>query len=103
LEQFAYNQRLGIRELHLTKEWRTYSLEEQQEILMHWEQVRGSIPERIKVFETVINQKQNLLYEEENFNISCILNSEIAELASAINDLWLLYRMDQSVEKKAHQ
>lgn len=69
---------------------------------MQWEQVRGNIPERIKEVETLINQKQYQLFEEEDFNISCIINSEIAELASVINDLWLLYRMDQSVERKNH-
>lgn len=67
---------------------------------MQWEQVRGNIPERIKEVETLINQKQYQLFEEEDFNISCIINSEIAELASVINDLWLLYRMEQSVERK---
>lgn len=70
---------------------------------MQWEQVRGNIPERIKEVETLINQKQYQLFEEEDFNISCIINSEIAELASVINDLWLLYRMvewiSQSKEK----
>lgn len=102
MKEFTYNQRLGITEPCLKKEWRTYSLENQQEILMQWEQVRGNIPERIKEVETLINQKQYQLFEEEDFNISCIINSEIAELASVINDLWLLYRMDQSVERKNH-
>ncbi|OQP01541.1 hypothetical protein B1689_04345, partial [Geobacillus sp. 44C] len=43
------------------------------------------------------------LSDENDFERSCRLNSEIAELASIINDLWIWYRMNQTVSMRAHQ
>jgi hypothetical protein len=79
-----------------------YSLETQEEILLYWEQVRGSIPDRISDLEIQINQKQALLSNESNFPRSCNLNTEIADLASIINDLWLWYRSNEVHSTKAH-
>jgi hypothetical protein len=102
-EHFTFDQRLGISIPNLNMEWAQYSEETQQDILFHWEQIRGSIPDRIAELENMINQKQAQLSEESNFKISCELNSEIAELASIINDLWLWYRANQTMEDKMHQ
>ncbi|MEH7252480.1 hypothetical protein V7111_10190 [Neobacillus niacini] len=102
-EHFTYNQRLGISIPNLETEWARISAETQQAILFHWEQIRGSIPDRIADLEKIINQKQAQLSDESNFKISCKLNSEIAELASIINDLWLWYRANQTVSEKMHQ
>jgi gas vesicle protein len=94
---FKMDKRLGIPLPQLDLEWKQYSKETQQEILMEWEKTRGKIPDRIKELEKNINSKQEQLNNEGNFERSCILNSEIAELASIINDLWLWYRMNQHV------
>ncbi|MEH7176494.1 hypothetical protein [Neobacillus vireti] len=102
-EHFSFDQRLGIPIPNLTMEWAQLSDETQHAILFHWEKIRGSIPDRIADLEKMINQKQAQLSEESNFKTSCELNSEIAELASIINDLWLWYRANQTVSDKMHQ
>lgn len=102
-EYFSFDQRLGIPIPNLKVEWTEYSEKTQQAILFHWEQIRGSIPDRIAELENLINQKQAQLSDESNFKTSCVLNSEIAELASIINDLWLWYRANQTMADKMHQ
>ncbi|WP_019242908.1 MULTISPECIES: hypothetical protein [Bacillus] len=99
---FTYDNRLGIHIPNLTREWDDYIKEEQLIILSQWESIRGSIPDRIKYLESQINQKQQQLDNEENFPLSCQLNSDIAELASIINDLWIWYRTHQGVSEKKH-
>ncbi|WP_340371839.1 hypothetical protein [Peribacillus sp. FSL E2-0218] len=101
-ELFTYDERLGIDIPDLNLEWDEYTKGEQQQILVHWENIRGSIPDRIKELETTINRKQNQLSDESDFASSCQLNSEIADLASIINDLWLWYRANQGVSEKMH-
>ena len=97
VECLSFNQRLGILIPDLQKDWELYSTEQQQQILFEWEQIRGNIPDRIKQLEQLINERQEELNIEENFERSCLLNSTIAELASIINDLWLFYRTQQDV------
>ncbi|MFE4704619.1 MULTISPECIES: hypothetical protein [Peribacillus] len=101
-ELFIHDERLGIPIPDLNLEWDEYTKGEQQQILVHWENIRGSIPDRIKELESTINRKQFRLSDESNFAKSCQLNSEIAELASIINDLWLWYRANQGVTEKMH-
>ncbi|WP_071460382.1 hypothetical protein [Bacillus massilinigeriensis] len=100
---FKHDKRLGIPVPDLLQEWEAYSSSTQDYILFHWERIRGSIPDRIAALEHVINQKQAQLDEEMNFKRSCELNSEIAELASVINELWLWYRTNQDISGKAHR
>ncbi|MGM9986131.1 MAG: radical SAM protein [Bacillaceae bacterium] len=100
---FSYDQRLGIDIPTDTLNWSSLTVIQKEKILMQWEQIRGTIPDRIKELEMTINKKQEQLNNEVNFTISCELNSEIAELASVINDLWLWYRVQQDVEVKMHQ
>ncbi|MDQ1144754.1 hypothetical protein QE429_001581 [Bacillus sp. SORGH_AS 510] len=101
-DYFSFNQRLGISLPDITVEWEQYSKEVQQDILFHWENIRGSIPDRIAELEDEINYKQAQLSDENDFTRSCELNQEIAELASIINDLWLWYRANQTLSTKAH-
>ena len=101
-EYFSFDHRLGIHLPNLEVEWDHYGMETQQYILFKWEQIRGSIPDRIYELEDIINKKQAQLSNESNFPRSCELNSEIAALASIINDLWLWYRADQNLSAKAH-
>lgn len=102
-QYFHYNDRLGIQLPTLDEEWDSLSGDIQQSILLHWEKVRGTIPDRIFSLEKIINRKQAQLSNEFDFELSCQLNSEIAELASAINDLWLWFRIDQDISEKVHQ
>lgn len=99
---FMLDDRLGIPLPNLTKTWEDYSIREQQDIIVSWESIRGRIPDRIAELETMINSKLHELGEENNFDRSCTLNSEISELASIINELWLWYRMNQNVSEKVH-
>ncbi|MFP7299502.1 hypothetical protein [Neobacillus niacini] len=101
-EYFSFDHRLGISVPNIDMEWALYSDETQQAILFHWEKIRGSIPDRIAELENIINYKQAQLSNENDFKVSCKLNSEIAELASIINDLWLWYRANQTVSEKMH-
>ena len=99
---FKYDERLDILIPHLEKDFSDYTPRIQDAILTQWEQIRGTIPERIKCMEEKINHKLDLLNDEDDFEISCHLNFEIAELASTINDLWIWYRTDQSITGKIH-
>ncbi len=103
MEHFSFDERLGISIPDLTLEWDEYNKETQQYILLHWERIRGSIPDRIAELEQEINFKQAKLSDESDFPRSCKLNTEIADLASIINDLWLWYRANQTVSTKVHQ
>lgn len=93
---FYFDDRLGIMLPVLDFELDHLHRDTQHSILFQWEQIRGSIPDRIADLEQNINQKQALLQEESNFLVSCHLNEEIAELASVINDLWIWYRTNES-------
>ena len=102
MEFFSHNERLGISIPSFDREWEQYPKNIQQSILYEWEKIRGRIPDRIAELEEVINIKQAQLSDEGNFLKSCELNSEISELASIINDLWLWYRTNQNISEKAH-
>lgn len=99
---FKYDERLGISIPKLEKSWDDYSIDEQQDIIVTWEKIRGRIPDRISELEGIINYKQAELNDENDFPRSCLLNSEISDLASVINDLWLWYRTNQDVTTKVH-
>lgn len=99
---FTMNERLGIPLPNLSIPWELLDFQDQTAILDTWENIRGRIPDRIFALEQIIIHKQNELYEEEDFEASCHLNSEIAELASRINDLNLWYRTQQDMDVKIH-
>lgn len=101
-EFFEYNRRLGIYVPSIEKEWQNYDSSVQTEILYKWEQIKGTIPDRIAELEKTITQKQEQLNDEGDFEKSCTLNYQIAELASIINDLWLWFRSDQELSAKMH-
>ena len=102
-QYFNYDERLGINLPSLYNDWEDYPFMEQQQILTHWEAIRGNIPDRIQYLEKHINAKQEELNNENDFLKSCDLNSEIATLASIINDLWIWFRSNQTVtEAKMH-
>ncbi|MDD9265701.1 hypothetical protein ACFPES_01515 [Paenibacillus sp. GCM10023248] len=99
---FQYDARLGIETPALEHDWETYPADIRVDILFQWEQIRGTIPDRILKLESSIIVKQNQLDQEDDFLTSCRLNSEIADLASIINDLHLWFRINQDLESKTH-
>ena len=95
---FVLDERLGIRLPRLNLEWEEYTADERNDILLIWEEIRAKIPDRVIALEAIINRKQTQLSREENFNMCCCLNLEIAELASIINDLNIWFRVQQDFE-----
>ncbi|WP_100405109.1 hypothetical protein [Bacillus solitudinis] len=95
--EFVYNDRLGISLPQLYVTWEELDTVSQAKILAEWEDIRGRIPERVIETEKKINQTLASLTQESDFNRSCELNHEMAELASIINDLWIWFRIDPSV------
>ncbi len=101
---FKYDERLNIELPQLQLEWSVYSSKEREAIVTRWEYIRGTIPDKIKCFEQLINIKQEQLNKESHFPTSCSLNWEIAELASRINDLHLWFRKNQEIDEgKSHR
>jgi hypothetical protein len=94
---FISDNRLGISLPNLPKNMEEYTITTQEQILLHWEEIRGKIPDRIADIESEIDTKQHSLNTEEDFPTSCLINEEIADLASIINDLWLWFRVDQHI------
>ncbi|UFJ42976.1 hypothetical protein LOK74_10975 [Brevibacillus humidisoli] len=93
--EFVHDDRLGIRLPMLYHDWDEYTAEERADMLFTWEEIRAKIPDRIMHLESIIAKKQQQLAEEEDFGHCCRLNSEIAELASIINDLNIWFRVQQ--------
>ncbi|TVY04104.1 hypothetical protein [Cohnella terricola] len=100
---FVFSERLGIEIPSLQCDWDELDSGSQTVILTRWELIRGSIPDRIMGFEAVIRVKQQLLFEEDDFTRSCLLNGEIADLASRINDLNIWFRAQQELNGDAKQ
>jgi hypothetical protein len=100
--QFEFNKRLGISLPVLDKDWDQYSSNEQSQILYEWEEHRSDIPARVKQVEKIIEKKQHALNDEDNFIRSCELNSEISQLASAINDLNIWFRIQEETNTRIH-
>ncbi|MED4602491.1 hypothetical protein P9314_17635 [Paenibacillus validus] len=98
---FVWDERLGIPLPQLKKDFEDYSKREQAELLLRWEEIRGTIPDRVKQIERIIIVKQDQLNVEDDFATSCRLNSEIAELASTINELHLWFRVNQDMDARA--
>jgi len=99
---FAWNERLHISLPVLQYDWNCYSMSQQADIIAQWESIRGAIPQQIFAFESIINRKQEQLFEEDDFERSCELNYEIADYASRINDLHLWYRLNQELDSRRH-
>ncbi|MEK8126358.1 hypothetical protein WMW72_00360 [Paenibacillus filicis] len=98
---FVWDGRLGILVPQFPREFESYTDAEQAAILLRWEEIRGTIPDRVKQIEQVIIVKQEQLNVEDDFVTSCRLNSEIADLASTINELHLWFRVNQDMDVRA--
>ncbi|MFC4599968.1 hypothetical protein [Cohnella hongkongensis] len=99
--QFVYSERHGIALPNLQSGWDALTPERQAAIVSRWEMIRGAIPDRIHRLEEAIRAKQAQLFEEEDFARSCLINDEIADLASRINDLNIWFRTRQELEPQA--
>jgi hypothetical protein len=97
--QFAWNERLGIAVPALNRDWEQMSRSEQTSVLAVWETIRGTIPDHVKRFEEQITVKQDKLFDEDDFAVSCRLNADIAELASRINSLHIWFRTQQDLDE----
>jgi len=101
--QFVYSERHDIALPSLETDWDELPLACRIAILSKWEMIRGTIPDRIKSLEDVIRVKQQLLFEEDDFAESCLINGDIADLASRINDLNIWFRTRQDLEPHTKQ
>ncbi|RED64163.1 hypothetical protein [Cohnella lupini] len=99
--QFEYSERHGISIPCLESDWEELSLEHQTAILEKWEMIRGGIPDHIMRFEAMIRAKTQQLFEEDDFVRSCLINGDIADLASRINDLNIWFRTQQDLDGDA--
>ncbi|MDQ0231038.1 hypothetical protein [Metabacillus malikii] len=91
---FQYDSRLMIKLPKPNIPWESLNHQTKEQIMAKWESIRGNIPDRIAEIEKQIEQKQEELNNEDNFDYSCQLTEEIANLASKINDLWLWFRSE---------
>jgi hypothetical protein len=89
---FKMDPRLGIPLPDPDCDWESLSLSERERILARWEAIRGTIPSRIQQLEQEIENRQNRIYEEDDWPTVCRLYQEISEIAAAIHDLNLWYR-----------
>ncbi|MGG6313440.1 hypothetical protein [Paenibacillus macerans] len=92
---FVYNERLDIQVPLLDRPFEDYELGERLAMIEHWEDIRGRIPSKVMLLERSIERMLNEMNEEADFERTCRLNGEIAELASRINDLHIWYRTSQ--------
>ncbi|GIP21219.1 hypothetical protein [Paenibacillus sp. J22TS3] len=103
MDVFVYDSRLGIKVPQFETPFEELPLSERAHIIEVWEDIRGTIPTRVMELEQVIVSKLLELGEENNFEQSCRINSDIAELASIVNDLHIWYRVSAEVsEGKRH-
>lgn len=101
---FRFDERLGISLPALDRDWESYEPGVRESVVACWEQIRGAIPERIRELEQQINEKQAQMDTEPDFAACCRINSDIAELASRINDLHIWFRIRQDVHPvRMHQ
>ncbi|KXG43596.1 hypothetical protein [Tepidibacillus decaturensis] len=94
--KFVYDFRLGINIPQFDKDWEEYSTLEQSYIIDRWEQERAKIPDRIKLVEKEIMEKQELMFEM-SFEEYCKVHEEIVDKASVINELNIWFRTQGEV------
>ncbi|WP_062047756.1 hypothetical protein [Bacillus sp. JCM 19034] len=95
--QFIYDRRLGIELPLFEQSWDALDYKIKDVTLKKWEEIRGTIPDRVKEFEEKIRIVHLQLSDEEDFETCCRLNEEMAELASIINDLWIWFRQSPAI------
>jgi hypothetical protein len=96
--QFQFSERHGISIPSLAEDWDKLSIAKQTAVLERWEMIRGNIPDYIMRLENTIRIRQQQLFEEDDFEQSCLINGDIADLASRINDLNIWFRTQQDLD-----
>lgn len=92
---FVYDERLDIHVPSLDRPFEAYDIQERLDMIENWESIRGRIPTKVMALERLIERKLSEMGNENNFEKSCQINGEIAELASQIHDLQIWYRISQ--------
>ncbi|WP_369414720.1 hypothetical protein [Collibacillus ludicampi] len=67
-------------------------------MILTWEAIRGHIPDRIKELESLIDEKQEEVFREEDWERICSLFAEINDYAGRINDLNIWSRVQQDFD-----
>lgn len=93
--EFVPDERLGIALPQLLQDWSLYTREEQALMIEEWERVKARIPDRVQELEAVINEKQLLASQEDDWDTVCDLYEKIYEIASIINDLNIWKNVEQ--------
>jgi hypothetical protein len=93
--EFVHDERLGIPVPVLTHDWLDYSIAEQEAMIARWESIRARIPDRVKALEGVINQHQEEISVEEDWDRVCDHYEEVYRIASIINDLNIWMSIEQ--------
>jgi hypothetical protein len=96
--RFEYNDRLGIHLPYLDVEWEDLSADERNEMIARWEKIKARIPDRIMEIERLIDERQQRVSQEEDWETICMLYKEIYEYASIINDLHIWARVNQDFD-----
>ncbi|CAB3395438.1 hypothetical protein [Kyrpidia spormannii] len=91
---FQYDSRLEVEVPYLDRDWDEYPSDLQEAVIIHWVRIRAGIPDVIARFEKVIATLQERAAVEDDWDQVCKLYWEIADYASRINDLNILYRSD---------
>ncbi|WP_019638808.1 hypothetical protein [Paenibacillus fonticola] len=92
---FVYDDRLDMHVPALDQPFETYNMNERLAMIEEWENIRGQIPTKVMALERLIERKLLEMGNENDFEKSCRINGEIAELASRIHDLQIWYRVSQ--------
>lgn len=95
--RFQYNDRLKIELPTFYVEWEELSTKEQYEVIRRWEQTRAQIPDLIKEFERMVQERELQLQIEDDNPTFIQLSKEITDYASRIIDLNLWFRTDEEV------
>ena len=96
--EFIKDERLGISLPKLYSEWSELTEEERHDMILTWEATRGHIPDRIKELESLIDEKQEEIFREEDWERICSLFAEINDYAGRINDLNIWSRVQQDFD-----
>lgn len=96
---FDFVPKLGIHVPTFHLDWDEYSIKEQLDIIHQWEKERAKIPDRIKEIEVKIGELQDKMFEME-FDEYCVIHDDIINMASAINDLNIWFRIEGELSRK---
>lgn len=97
--KFVLDKRMGIKLPKLNKDWEEFTHEDQVEIIRTWESERAKIPERIKEIEEEIMEKQDSMFDI-SFEDYIKLHTDIVDLSSALNDLYIWFRTEGELTHK---